>query len=53
LELTDFPVASRVTFQIHPRYKYRQEGDRVVFRDQILLYNAKYNAYVHFSKYED
>ena len=27
LELTYSPVASRVTFQIQPRYKYRQEGD--------------------------
>ena len=50
LELTYSPVASRVTFQIQPRYKYRQEGDQVVFNDQIVLYNQKYNAYIHFSK---
>lgn len=50
LELTDSPVASRVTFQIQPRYKYRQDGDQVVFNDQICLYNQKYNAYIHFSK---
>jgi len=33
LELTSSPVPSRVTFQIQPRYKYRQEGDPVVFKD--------------------
>ena len=49
LELSDAPVASRVCFQITPRYKYRQDGDCIVFRDQILLYNQKNNAYVHFS----
>ena len=49
LELTYSPVASRVTFQIQPRYQYRQDGDSVVFNDQILLYNQKYNVYIHFS----
>ena len=49
LELTGAPVASRVCFQITPRYKYRQDGDCIVFRDQILLYNQKLHAYVHFS----
>ena len=43
-------MPSRVTFQIVPRYKYRQEGDQVVFNDQIVLYNAKFQAYIHFSK---
>ena len=50
LDLSDQPSSSRVTFQIQPRYRYRQEGDRVVYRDQILLYNMKNNAYVHFSQ---
>ena len=49
LELTDAPVASRVCFQISPRYKYRLDGDCIVFRDQILLFNEKNNAYVHIS----
>ena len=49
LDLTDNPSASRVTFQIQPRYKYRQEGDRVVFQDQILLANTKYNTFVNVS----
>lgn len=50
IELTGEPVGSRVCFNIQPRYQYRQEGDKVVFRDQILLYNVKQNAYVHFTK---
>ena len=49
LELTDAPVASRVFFQITPRYKYRQDGDCIVYRDQILLFNEKNNVFVHIS----
>jgi hypothetical protein len=50
LELSDSPSASRVTFQITPRFQYRQEGDRVVYMDQIVLYNLKYNLNVHFTE---
>jgi len=49
LELTDMPYGSAVSFQIQPRYKYRQEGDKVIYNDQILLYNVKSNAYIHFN----
>jgi hypothetical protein len=49
LDLTDQPSSSRVTFNVQPRYRYRQEGDRVVYRDQILLANLKYNTFVNIS----
>jgi|LauGreDrversion4_2_1035121.scaffolds.fasta_scaffold220148_3 hypothetical protein len=47
-ELTMEPVAERVTFSILPRFKYRQEGDRVVYGDHILLHNASRDVYVHY-----
>ena len=50
IELTNTPSASRTSFQMQPRFKYRQEGDRIVFGDMVLLYNVKNNAYIHFSK---
>jgi len=44
------PSAQRVTFYIQPRYQYRQEGEPVVYNDHVLLYNSKYNAYLHVSE---
>jgi len=38
-----------VYFKVLPRYKYRQEGERVLFRDQIVFMNMKTNLYLHFS----
>ena len=35
------------------RYKYRKEGDCIVYRDQILLSNYKFNSHVHFSEKTD
>ena len=52
LEITEKPVASRVCFQITPRFKYRQDGDCIVYSDQVLLYNEKNRAYIHFSEGE-
>lgn len=50
LELVREPSAQRVTFFIYPRFKYRQEGDSVVYNDHVLLYNSKYNSYLHASE---
>jgi hypothetical protein len=50
LELTNDPSAQRVTFQIQQRYKYRQDGEPVVFNDHIIFYNSKYNSYIHASE---
>jgi hypothetical protein len=47
-ELTMDPVPKRVTFEILPRFKYRQDGDRVVFGDHILLHNPLMGLYVHY-----
>ena len=46
IELVENPKASRVVFQIHPRYKYRQEGDRVVYDDHITIFNVKTGLYI-------
>lgn len=39
-----------MTFYIQQRYKYRQDGEAVVYNDHILLYNQKYNCYIHLSE---
>ena len=33
-----------------PRYKYRQDGEPVVYNDHVILYNVKYNQYIHVSE---
>ena len=50
IELVNDPSAQRVTFYIQQRYKYRLDGEAVVFNDHILLYNQKYNCYLHVSE---
>ena len=50
LELTYNPSAQRVTFHIQQRYRYRQDGESVVYNDHILLYNQKYNSFIHISE---
>lgn len=49
LELVHAPSGQRVTFFIQQRYKYRQDGEAVVINDHVLLYNQKYNSYLHVS----
>lgn len=44
------PTPQRVTFYIQPRYKYREDGEAVVYNDHIILYNLKYNSYLHISE---
>lgn len=38
-----------IYFKIMPRYKYRQEGEKVLFKDQIVLLNTKTNLHLHYS----
>ena len=47
-ELTENPAPSRVIFDILPRYKYRQEGDKVTYMDNILLLNTHKHGYIHY-----
>ena len=44
------PTPTRVIFDILPRYKYRTEGDKVVFGDHILFLNTNKGGYIHYSK---
>jgi hypothetical protein len=39
-----------IYFKIQPRYKYRQEGEKVLFKDQIVLLNTKTNLHLHYSQ---
>lgn len=50
LELVQHPSPQRSTFYILPRYKYRQDGEPVVYNDHVILYNMKYNQYIHVSE---
>ena len=43
------PSPSRVVFEIYPRFKYRQDGDKVVYEDHILFYNSITHSYIHLS----
>lgn len=49
LELMKDPNPQRCTFVFSPRYNYRQDGEPIVLNDHVLIYNQKYNAYVHVS----
>jgi hypothetical protein len=33
-----------------PRYKYRQEGEKVLYKDQVVLFNIKLNLYLHITE---
>jgi hypothetical protein len=46
IELVDKP-SQAIYFKILPRYKYRQEGDRIKYGDQIIFLNTKINLYLH------
>lgn len=47
IELSDQPSTQRVSWYIQQRYNYRTDGEEVVFNDHIILYNSKYNSYMH------
>ena len=36
-------------FKILPKFKLRQEGEKIQFRDQIQIYNVQLECYVNFS----
>ena len=48
LELTE-TGSTGVQFKLIPRYKYRLEGDSVMYRDFLYLVNVKLGLYVHIS----
>jgi hypothetical protein len=48
LELSLDPSPNRVIFSIVPRYKYRQEGDKVVYGDHILFKNTNKHLFIHY-----
>ena len=41
---------SAAYFKVLPRYKFRQEGEKVLFKDQIVLLNVKTNLYLHITE---
>ena len=44
--LIDRP-SNGIYFKIMPRYKYRQEGERIKYGDQIVFLNTKLSLYLH------
>jgi hypothetical protein len=46
VELLNKP-SQAIYFKILPRYKYRQEGDKIKYGDQIIFLNVKINLYLH------
>jgi hypothetical protein len=46
VELQDKPSPA-IYFKILPRYKYRQEGEKIKYGDQIIFLNIKINLYLH------
>ena len=46
VELTE-KSSPAIYFKILPRYKYRQEGEKIKYGDQIIFLNVKINLYLH------
>lgn len=42
--------SSAASFKVLPRYKFRQEGEKVLFRDKVVLLNVKTNLYLHITE---
>ena len=40
-------LSAAIYFKILPRYKYRQEGEKIKYGDQIIFLNTKLNLYLH------
>lgn len=49
IELIDKP-SQAIYFKIMPRYKYRTEGEKIKYGDQIIFLNLKVNLYLHVSE---
>ena len=47
-ELSD-QYGTGMIFKVFPRYKLRQEGEIVQYKDQVLFYNIKLKCYMNFS----
>ncbi len=43
---------NNIYFKILPRYKYRQEGEKVVYKDHIVLKSSHINFSLHVSDKE-
>ena len=43
-------IGSNIFFKILPRYKYRQEGEKVVYKDHIVLKASHINFSLHVSE---
>jgi len=43
-------LSSAIFFKIMPRYKYRQEGEKIKYGDQIIFLNTKLNLYLHMAE---
>eukprot|EP00347_Sterkiella_histriomuscorum_P021853 403332539 len=49
VELSDHGSSS-IYFKVMPRYKYRQEGEKILYNDQVVLQNQKLNLYLHITE---
>jgi len=49
LELRDAGRPEKCDFKILPRYKYRAEGEKIIFGDYFFLYNESTKSNVHIS----
>ena len=49
VEIASHPSSS-VYFKILPRYKFRQEVEKILYRDQITLLNMRTNLYMHITE---
>ena len=50
LELSSI-YSSGMIFRINSKYKLRQEGELIQYKDHILLFNMKMNCYLNFHVY--
>jgi hypothetical protein len=42
-------MPARATWLFNPRFSFRQIGEKIVYKDEIVIYNFKYNANIHIS----
>lgn len=42
--------SAAASFKVLPRYKFRQEGEKVLFNDKVVLLNEKTNLYLHITE---
>lgn len=49
VELQDHGSSS-IYFKVMPRYKYRQEGEKILYNDQVVMQNPKLGLYMHITE---